>query len=114
MNREILVCADWVGLGGPTLMGVLRSSIVRSKEVFAYDLNPEPEGTGLSLNVTENSNALEIDLAMEVASFFRVPEARAAEIVSEVRSAVSMWRRVATEAGLSGTEQELMRRAFEA
>ena len=38
----------------------------------AYDLNPDPDGTGLSLNISETDNALSFDLALEVAPFFRL------------------------------------------
>jgi len=36
MNREIEVWADWQELGSPTLMGRLRSSLTRGKEVFSF------------------------------------------------------------------------------
>ena len=36
MSREIEVWGDWQELGGPALMGHLRSSLTRGKEVFCF------------------------------------------------------------------------------
>lgn len=36
-QRSILVYADWVELGNPTLMGTLHSTQVRGKEVFSFE-----------------------------------------------------------------------------
>ena len=36
MSREIEVWADWQELGAPILMGHLRSSLARGKEVFSF------------------------------------------------------------------------------
>lgn len=36
-QRSVLVYADWIGLQQPTLMGTLRSTQVRGKEVFAFE-----------------------------------------------------------------------------
>ncbi|MEZ5329412.1 MAG: hypothetical protein R3F19_30555 [Verrucomicrobiales bacterium] len=47
----------------------------------AYDLNPDPFGRGLSLNITEEDNALNVALAMEVARYFRLKPDRARKIV---------------------------------
>lgn len=78
----------------------------------AYDLNPSYYGGGLSLNITEADNALDMDLAREVAPFFGVPEKDAEAIIGEVRDAVSGWRRVASKLGISREEQEMMAGAF--
>lgn len=40
----------------------------------AFDINPIPSSTGLSLNISEHSNALELDLVREMAEKFRVNE----------------------------------------
>lgn len=78
----------------------------------AYDMNPDPQGAGLKLNISETDNAQDIDLALSVASVFRVKKARARDIVSEVTGAVSQWRAVATSHGLSRIAQDRVRRAF--
>ena len=78
----------------------------------AYDLNPEPHGSGLRLNVSETDNALDLDLALSVAPVFRLKEKRALEIIAEATGAVSRWRTVATAHGLPPRAQDRMRGAF--
>lgn len=72
----------------------------------AYDLNPDPFGTGLTLNISENDNALSLELAREVAPFFRVKDGRAGEIIEEVEEALSGWGELAEDAGLPRGERE--------
>jgi len=79
----------------------------------AYDINPVETGTGLKLNISENDNALNLDLAIEVCPYFRLKEDRANEIVQEVKTAIRNWREVAAKYGISNAEQELKSRAFQ-
>ena len=78
----------------------------------AYDMNPVETGNGLSLNISENDNALDFDLAMEVAPFFRLNPDRAHQIMTEVAHAVRNWRQLASRLGISNSECELKARAF--
>jgi serine/threonine-protein kinase HipA len=78
----------------------------------AYDVNPVETGNGLILNITESNNALELDLALEVAKYFRLNEKRAQEIIHEITMAVSQWRSLAKKQGLSSAECELKSKAF--
>ena len=78
----------------------------------AYDLNPNETGFGLKLNISENDNALDIDLAMQVIPYFRISEARAKEIITTVHDAVQNWREVATNCKISRNEQIIMEGAF--
>ncbi len=80
----------------------------------AYDLNPDPSGTGLSLNISETDNALSFDLALEVASFFRLRPQAALAILRDVKDAVRTWKKQASDLGITRTEQEIMAAAFEA
>jgi serine/threonine-protein kinase HipA len=79
----------------------------------AYDLNPETEGSSLSLNISERDSSADFDLALSVADYFRVKPPKAKSIVQEVKLAAGMWRKIAADAGLTKAEQELMSRAFE-
>ncbi len=79
----------------------------------AYDINPVENGSGLKLNISENDNSLDINLAIEVREFFRLKEDRAKEIISEVKSAVRNWRDIATKYGISRSDQELKAIAFQ-
>jgi serine/threonine-protein kinase HipA len=78
----------------------------------AYDMNPDPHGDGLKLNISESDNAQDLDLALQVASVFRVKGKRPRQIVDEVTTAVTGWRSVASRHGLSAAAQDRMRRAF--
>jgi len=79
----------------------------------AYDINPNESGTGLKLNISEDDNTLELDLAMDVHEYFRLAEAKALEIIENVKGAVSKWREVATKYGISKSSQEIKAAAFQ-
>lgn len=78
----------------------------------AYDMNPVPAADGLKLNITEADNALDLELAREVAGYFRLTLATADEIIQTFRDTVRQWRVIATSLGLSAREQERMAGAF--
>jgi len=79
----------------------------------AYDINPVETGTGLRLNISENDNSLDLDLAMEVAPFFRLPDKKANQIIEKVKSVVKSWRRVADKYKIPKSEQDRMSGAFQ-
>ncbi len=78
----------------------------------AYDMNPNENGTGLSLNITENDNSLEIENVLSIAEFFRVKPERAKEIVREIKESVSQWSRLADKYGIPRSEQLAMEKCF--
>ncbi|MFZ6045432.1 type II toxin-antitoxin system HipA family toxin [Pseudomonas sp. CR3202] len=78
----------------------------------AYDMNPVAHADGLNLNITDADNALDLDLAREVAGYFRVNLHAADEIIEEFRGIVSQWRTLAQRIGLSMREQDRMADAF--
>jgi len=78
----------------------------------AYDINPVETSTGLKLNITEDDNALDLDLAMEVIPYFRLKEKEARKIIDQIKGAVSNWRLRAEEIGISRNEIELKANAF--
>lgn len=78
----------------------------------AYDINPVENGAGLKLNISDEDNSLDLNLAMEVSEFFRLSEKRATEIIDEVVNAVANWRVVAIKYKISRVEQELKAIAF--
>lgn len=79
----------------------------------AYDVNAVPTGSGLSLNISDEDNSLDLNLALEVAEFFRLNSIEAKEIIKQVQKNVSKWKLIAANYGLSRREQELMSFAFE-
>ncbi len=79
----------------------------------AYDVNPVEYGTGLSLNISEKDNALDLELALSVSAFYRLDVKKANTIIEQIKSSVSKWRSVATDIGISRQEQDRMKNAFE-
>lgn len=80
----------------------------------AYDLNPVPTGTGLKLNISENDNSLDLELAKSVKEYFRVSEAKSAKIIDDVVKNVRQWKSIATQLNIPRQEQELMAASFRA
>lgn len=78
----------------------------------AYDLNPSVDKDGLALNIDMDNNSLDIDLAKEVGKYFRLDGKEMDDIIHEVISAVKEWENIASEIGISRSEQELMQSAF--
>ena len=78
----------------------------------AFDINPNEYGRGLSLNITDTDNSLDLDLAMEIARYFRLSNIKASQIIKEVALAVKGWQKVATKYKISNAEQERMSAAF--
>lgn len=80
----------------------------------AYDMNPIETGTGLKLNISENDNALDLELALHVHPYFRLKRTRAVEIINEVKQAVKQWKVLANNYQIGRAEMETMSRAFRA
>lgn len=78
----------------------------------AYDINPSIDKDGLALNIDMDNNSLDIDLAKSVGIYFRLSEKEMDNIIEEVRSSVLNWKNIATEIGISRSEQTLMSGAF--
>ncbi|MCM2560016.1 HipA domain-containing protein [Alcaligenes faecalis] len=78
----------------------------------AYDMNPVPFGDGLKLNITEVDNALDLELAREVAAYFRLDLNKADEIIAKFQGIVRQWRTMARGLGLPAREQDRMAEAF--
>jgi serine/threonine-protein kinase HipA len=78
----------------------------------AYDINPVEKPTGLSLNISEKDNSLDLNLALGVSAYFRVSAKRASEIIQLVKKTVGRWRQVAEKKELSKSERERMSNAF--
>ena len=78
----------------------------------AYDINPNPKGYGLNLNIDEQDNRLEKDIALSVAPFFRLSQAKATRIAQEIEQVVASWRTEAENLNISKREIEQMSPAF--
>jgi serine/threonine-protein kinase HipA len=78
----------------------------------AYDINPNEYGKGLSLNITDVDNSVDLELAMEVAGYFRLSNAKASQIIDEVTAVTKGWKKVAERYEISRAEQNRMENAF--
>jgi serine/threonine-protein kinase HipA len=78
-----------------------------------YDVNPVPDGTGLTLNITEEDNSLETELAFSVIQYFRLSLKEANAIFKEIQGAVKKWRTFANEIKIPKKEQDMMEKAFD-
>jgi serine/threonine-protein kinase HipA len=78
----------------------------------AYDLNPNEMGTGLSLNISDNDNSLEYDLALEVSEYFRLEKEKAEKIIEDIKSVVSEWKAIANKYDIPKSELLIMEKAF--
>ena len=78
----------------------------------AYDMNPNPHGFGLKLNISESDNTKDLALAADVAPYFRVKAQKAKDIIESVAGAVSSWTKIAKRSGISGSEIDEMSSAF--
>lgn len=75
----------------------------------AYDLNFNEMGNGLTLNISENSNELDISLALETAHLYQLKSDRAKSILKEMQQKISHWRTVDKKIGISHSEIERMK-----
>ena len=78
----------------------------------AYDMNPDPMGDGLRLNLSEAENEQSLDLTLEVAPYFRLRSERARAVLAEVVAAVHQWRNEAQSLGFTRAEIEELAMAF--
>lgn len=78
-----------------------------------YDINPNPFGTNLSLNVTEDDNSKDMNLVLQTAPYYGLTDAEAKEIVDRLQTVVhNRWRSIAEKYKISRAEQEEMQGAF--
>jgi serine/threonine-protein kinase HipA len=64
------------------------------------------------LNIDTENNALDFALAKSVGEYFQLTDVEMNAIITEVKAAVSGWKKVARDIGISRAEQEFMSAAF--
>lgn len=80
-----------------------------------YDVNPVPYGDELSLNVNEDDNSIDIELAVQTAMKFGIPESNAESYAEDILETVrGNWERIGSRYGLTRRQIEEMRPAFSA
>jgi len=78
----------------------------------AYDINPNENGVGLSLNISEDDNSLDYDLCLSVSEYFRLDLKEAKDHILKTKKEVSKWAEIAAEFNISNREMNLMETAF--
>jgi serine/threonine-protein kinase HipA len=78
----------------------------------AYDMNPVASAHELKLNVSEADNAIDLDLALSVAPYFRLTSDEASALADHCRGIVKQWPKLANGLGIPTREQESMAPAF--
>ena len=78
----------------------------------AYDINPIEYGKGWHLNISEKDNSLNLDLALDVAEYFRIENAKANEIIKQIKKAIASWKDLAVKYKINSAEQDRMAQAF--
>ncbi|MBR5338132.1 MAG: HipA domain-containing protein [Lachnospiraceae bacterium] len=78
-----------------------------------YDVNPDPYGDYLSLNVDSENSYIDFDLAIMAAPYYGLDKDKAAKLAGDIRRKVSdNWRTLAKKLGISRGEIERMSPAF--
>ena len=78
-----------------------------------YDVNPVPYGDELSLNVDENNNSINVELAIETSVHFGLKKKDAARYSMDILNTVrENWMALALKYGLSRRQIEEMYPAF--
>lgn len=80
----------------------------------AFDMNPSPDSLGLALDIDDNDNALDLELARSVAPYFRIRDAEALRTITRLRETMVGWREIAAQLGITDGEQDAMAPAFQA
>lgn len=78
----------------------------------AYEINPNPKGYGLNLNIDEHNNELNTELARSVAPYFRIDDAKAQSIITGIKKVVRGWEAIADSLSISRREKNEMAPAF--
>ncbi|MCK9281667.1 MAG: HipA domain-containing protein [Melioribacteraceae bacterium] len=77
-----------------------------------YDINPNEIGYGLTLNISENDNSLDLNLALEVIEHFRIDAKKGNRIIKQIKTEVANWKEYAKKYHLPKFEMEMKEKAF--
>lgn len=81
----------------------------------AFDMNPTPldiKAHILTTAITFDDHTASLEIALKVIKDFRLTKEDALQIIDEVRTAVTGWRKIATALGISKKECDRMTSAF--
>jgi serine/threonine-protein kinase HipA len=75
-------------------------------------MNPNELGQGLTLNITDTDNTLDLSLALNIAPHFKLKPDDAHQIVRDIKEITKQWRTLARKYEIGAGETEQVRRAF--
>ncbi|MDD3686370.1 MAG: HipA domain-containing protein [Bacteroidales bacterium] len=78
----------------------------------AFDINPNPSGSGLSLNISETDNSQDLELLRSAHKIYRLSLSRASEIINNVIVAASNWRKIALKMNIDKHAIDYYQNAF--
>ena len=78
----------------------------------AFDLNPNPDRTELSLAINEVETHCDAAIAMRASKDYGISQTEAERVLAEVRHAITGWRREAEALRIPQSEQDRMAAAF--
>ncbi len=76
------------------------------------DINPNPQGNGLSLNISQDDNSLDFELALSVAPYFRLDILQAKQHINNIKKYVNHWHKIALKLKIPRIEIKNMELAF--
>lgn len=77
-----------------------------------YDVNPNPNGTGLALNIDEFDNSLDFEVAINASEYFGLTKDEASKEVKAMKENIGLWRSIASRVGISHSEINAMESCF--
>lgn len=66
-----------------------------------YDVNPNPDGVGLSLNIDEMNNSPDFEVAIESSKYFGIKKDDAAKIAANIQNEIRQWKNIAEKLNIS-------------
>ena len=78
----------------------------------AYDINPTAHATGLTLNISENDNSLNLDIARDIAPYFRLTKVKNEKLLDSIIATVKDWKAIATHYAIPPSQIQSMSTAF--
>jgi serine/threonine-protein kinase HipA len=66
----------------------------------------------LLLNISDKDNSLNLDLALDVAEYFRIENDKSKKILKQIKKAIASWKNPAVKYKATSAEQYLMAQAF--
>ncbi len=77
-----------------------------------FDVNPNPQGHGLSLNISQHDNSCSFELAVAQAGYFGIASCEADKLVAEAKRVVGGWEALAKRLAVDKASIEFIRPAF--